>query len=54
MLEDNNFALDLLNFEKELLEKIFNKLLSSLQNESLTEALGDIYGCYESICELFR
>lgn len=52
-IEDSSFALDLLSHDKELLERIFARVLSSLPEQPAL-ALADIYGCYEAVAEAFR
>lgn len=54
LLEDNNFAMDLLHYEKELLQRIFTKVLATIQHPVLSEVLTEIYGAYEAVSEAFR
>lgn len=45
-IEDNNFTVDLLHFQKELLERTFSKVIAAIQTEALASVLTDIYeGC---------
>lgn len=53
-IEDNNFALDLLSHDKELLERIFARVLSALPAEQLAQTLADVYSSYEAVAEAFR
>ena len=53
-IEDSSFALDLLSHDKELLERIFSRVLSSVPGEQLGQALADVYASYEAVAEAFR
>lgn len=46
--------MDLLHYEKELLQRIFAKLMSAIQHESIGQALTDIYSSYETVAEVYR
>jgi hypothetical protein len=54
VMEDNSFAMDLLHYEKELLQRIFARLMSAIQHESISQALTDVYSSYESVAEVYR
>lgn len=53
-IEDNGFALDLLQYEKEMLEAIFTRMIKCLEGEAICESITDIYHCYEGVAEHYR
>lgn len=53
-IEDNNFTVDLLHYQKELLEKITEKIISTVQQDPLISTLTDIYSAYSKVSETFR
>ena len=54
IIEDNHFALDLLHYEKELLQRVFTKMISSIPQESLQSIVTDLYHSYQKVSEIFR
>ncbi len=53
-IEDNSFTVDLLHYQKELLERTFEKTISAVENQSIATILCDILAGYESVVDAFR
>lgn len=53
-IEDNSFTVDLLHYQKELLERTFEKTISAVENQSIATILCDIFAGYESVVDAFR
>ena len=53
-IEDNSFTVDLLHYQKELLERTFEKTISAVENHSIATILCDIFAGYESVADAFR